>query len=78
MTANQNTVIYDELDLIENHLQKELGYDIKCEVVLAENPNYGDVERKITLIAVDYENKEFIERITAPRENISDNIFSGL
>ncbi len=76
--ANPETIIFSELGLIESHLTNQLGYPIRCTLIVKNEENFSDVERGITLIAVDYEDKKFVEQITNSNEVLSDNIFLGL
>jgi cell division protein FtsZ len=80
LSSNPNTVGMDDMTSIEELLKEELGYEFKATTIIKDELEFSDVERKITLIAVDYENKEFIEQITQVKSHnpIGDDFFSGL
>ncbi|MGL5020582.1 MAG: cell division protein FtsZ [Mycoplasmatales bacterium] len=78
--SNPATFTFGEMEDLETTLEEELGYKINCVTTLKEEKKFSTFERTVTIIATDYENKEFVEQITEVKksEPIGENFFSGL
>lgn len=80
ITANSLFMKMEDLNAVGEFLSNELGYEIKCTLPIRHRDDMNEYEREITLIATDYENREFVEKIINPEPvaKFDDSLFVGL
>ncbi len=80
ITANIDYMEYEEFDAVGYKLQELIGYEANILTTVDHDENLKPYEKKITLIATGYDDKEFIDQITSHEDTqrFTGNIFEGL